>query len=125
MSSTVRVRLARPTSGSRPGATRATCSSRARSCASCPRTRWSRRSIAEAEKLVAEGVEARLAAADAGAEREAEEDRKALFESKGADVNNSGERIEMIRKKIALEQEPRSQSDRSVPRNSCGQDAST
>jgi (E)-4-hydroxy-3-methylbut-2-enyl-diphosphate synthase len=68
--------------------------------------------IAEAEKLVTEGVEARLAAADAGAEREAEEDRKALFESKGADVNNSGERIQMIRKKIALEQEPRSQSDR-------------
>jgi (E)-4-hydroxy-3-methylbut-2-enyl-diphosphate synthase len=66
--------------------------------------------IAEAEKLVAEGVEARLAAADAGAEREAEEDRKALFEAKGADVNNSGERIEMIRKTIALEQEPHPQA---------------
>jgi hypothetical protein len=67
--------------------------------------------VAEAEKLVAEGVEARLAAADAGAEREAEEDRRALFEAKGADVNQSGERIEMIRKKIALEQEPGIQTD--------------
>ena len=65
--------------------------------------------IAEAEKLVAEGVEARLAAADAGAEREAEEDRKALFESKGADVNQAGERIQMIRKTIANEQEPHPQ----------------
>ena len=62
--------------------------------------------IAEAEKLVAEGIEARLAAADAGAEREAEEDRKALFETKGGDVNHSGERIEMIRRTIAHEQEP-------------------
>jgi len=66
--------------------------------------------IAEAEKLVKEGVEARLAAADAGAEREAEEDRKALFEAKGADANNSGERIEMIRKTVAHQQESRPQS---------------
>ena len=66
--------------------------------------------VAEAEKLIAEGVEARLAAADAGAEREAEEDRKALFEAKGADVNQSGQRIAMIRKTIAQEQEPRPQS---------------
>jgi (E)-4-hydroxy-3-methylbut-2-enyl-diphosphate synthase len=68
--------------------------------------------IAEAEKLITEGVEARLAAADANAEREAEEDRRALFESRGADVNQSGERIQMIRKKIALEQEPLSQSEK-------------
>ena len=62
--------------------------------------------VAEAEKLVAEGIEARLAAADAGAEREAEEDRRALFEAKGSDVNHSAERIQMIRKTIANEQEP-------------------
>src|SRR5271166_5345270 len=61
--------------------------------------------VAEAEKLIAEGVEARLAAADSGAEAEAEADRKALFEAKGADVNNSAERIQMIRKTIAHEQE--------------------
>ena len=39
--------------------------------------------VAEAEKIVAEGIEARLAAADAGAEREAEEDRQALFDDQG------------------------------------------
>ena len=43
--------------------------------------------VAEAEKLVAEGVEARLAAADAGAEAEAEADRRALLEAKGDDAN--------------------------------------
>ena len=36
--------------------------------------------VDEAEKLVAEGVEARLAAADAGAEAEAEADRQALLD---------------------------------------------
>jgi len=61
--------------------------------------------VAEAEKLVAEGIDARLAAADSSAEAEAEADRKALFEAKGPDVNHSAERIEMIRKTIAHEQE--------------------
>src|ERR1700736_2991034 len=36
--------------------------------------------VAEAEKLVSEGVEARLAAADSGAEAEAEADRRALID---------------------------------------------
>ena len=62
--------------------------------------------VAEAEKLVTEGIEARLAAADASAELEAEEDRRALFEAKGDDVNHAAERIQMIRKTIAQEQEP-------------------
>ncbi|MFZ2058909.1 MAG: flavodoxin-dependent (E)-4-hydroxy-3-methylbut-2-enyl-diphosphate synthase [Acidimicrobiales bacterium] len=62
--------------------------------------------VAEAEKLVTEGIQARLAAADAGAELEAEEDRKALFEAKGGDVNHSAQRIQMIRKTIAQEQDP-------------------
>ena len=39
--------------------------------------------VDEAERLVAEGVEARMAAADAGAEAEAEADRRALLESTG------------------------------------------
>lgn len=56
--------------------------------------------VDEAEKLVAEGLEARLAAADAGAEAEAEADRRALFEAKGADANRAGERIEEIRRKV-------------------------
>jgi (E)-4-hydroxy-3-methylbut-2-enyl-diphosphate synthase len=52
--------------------------------------------VEEAEKLVAEGVEARLAAADAGAEAEAAADRAALLEAKGADANQASVRIEKI-----------------------------
>ena len=59
--------------------------------------------VAEAEKLVAEGVEARLAAADAGAEAEAEADRQALLDAKGDDANASETRIELIRKKYGVE----------------------
>jgi (E)-4-hydroxy-3-methylbut-2-enyl-diphosphate synthase len=56
--------------------------------------------VSEAEKIVAEGIEARLAAADAGAEQEAEADRRALFEAKGDDVNRAGEKVELIRRTI-------------------------
>jgi (E)-4-hydroxy-3-methylbut-2-enyl-diphosphate synthase len=55
--------------------------------------------VAEAEKLVTEGVEARLAAADVGAEAEAEADRRALLEAKGDDANASETKVELIRKK--------------------------
>ncbi len=55
--------------------------------------------VAEAEKLVTEGVEARLAAADAGAEAEAEADRRELLDAKGADANASETKVELIRKK--------------------------
>jgi (E)-4-hydroxy-3-methylbut-2-enyl-diphosphate synthase len=55
--------------------------------------------VAEAEKLVTEGVEARLAAADAGAEAEAEADRRALLDAKGDDANASETKVELIRKK--------------------------
>jgi (E)-4-hydroxy-3-methylbut-2-enyl-diphosphate synthase len=55
--------------------------------------------VAEAEQLVAEGVEARLAAADAGAEAEAEADRLALIDAKGEDANASETKVELIRKK--------------------------
>jgi (E)-4-hydroxy-3-methylbut-2-enyl-diphosphate synthase len=54
--------------------------------------------IDEAEKLVKEGVEARLAAADAGAAAEAEADRRALLDDKGLDANASEARVELIRK---------------------------
>jgi (E)-4-hydroxy-3-methylbut-2-enyl-diphosphate synthase len=54
--------------------------------------------IDEAEKLVQEGVEARLAAADAGAAAEAEADRRALLDDKGLDANASEARVELIRK---------------------------
>ncbi|MGH9294655.1 MAG: flavodoxin-dependent (E)-4-hydroxy-3-methylbut-2-enyl-diphosphate synthase, partial [Acidimicrobiales bacterium] len=56
--------------------------------------------VAEAERLVAEGVEARLAAADEGAAAEAEKDREALFAEKGEDVNASEARVALIRKTI-------------------------
>jgi (E)-4-hydroxy-3-methylbut-2-enyl-diphosphate synthase len=56
--------------------------------------------VSEAEKIVAEGIEARLAAADAGAEQEAEADRRALVEAKGDDANRAGERVELIRRTI-------------------------
>jgi len=55
--------------------------------------------VAEAEQLVAEGVEARLALADAGAEAEAEADRRDLLEAKGTDANASETKVELIRKK--------------------------
>ena len=53
--------------------------------------------VDEAEKLVAEGIEARLAAADAGAEAEAEADRRALLEDQG-DANRSEAKVELIRR---------------------------
>ena len=55
--------------------------------------------VAEAERLVSEGVEARLAAADSGAAAEAEADRRALLDAKGEDANASESKVELIRKK--------------------------
>jgi (E)-4-hydroxy-3-methylbut-2-enyl-diphosphate synthase len=57
--------------------------------------------VAEAEKLVAEGVDARLAAADSSAEAEAEADRRALLDQKGADANHNDSKIDLIRKRLA------------------------
>ena len=59
--------------------------------------------VAEAEQLVAEGVEARLAQADAGAEAEAEADRRDLLEAKGTDANASETKVDLIRKKYGNE----------------------
>src|SRR4051812_6298108 len=55
--------------------------------------------IDEAERLVAEGVEARLAAADVGAAAEAEADRQALLNDQGEDVNASEAKVDLIRKR--------------------------
>ncbi|HVM08143.1 MAG TPA: flavodoxin-dependent (E)-4-hydroxy-3-methylbut-2-enyl-diphosphate synthase [Acidimicrobiales bacterium] len=53
-----------------------------------------------AERIMDEGVEAVLATADTErAKREADADRSALLGEKGADANQSGERIELIRKR--------------------------
>ena len=54
--------------------------------------------VDEAERLVAEGVEARMAAADSGAAAEAEADRRALLASTGADPNHTSQKIEVIRR---------------------------
>jgi len=62
--------------------------------------------VAEAERLVAEGVDARLAAADAGAEAEAEADRRALLDDRGDDANASEVRVDLIRKKFGEEHGP-------------------
>ncbi len=61
--------------------------------------------VAEADRIVAEGIDARLASADASAEREAAEDRKALFEQKGADANDSEKVVMRIRKHLDRAQE--------------------
>ena len=53
--------------------------------------------VDEAKKIVAEGVEARLAARDHSAEAEA--DRAMLLDDRGADVNHASERIEKIRRR--------------------------
>jgi (E)-4-hydroxy-3-methylbut-2-enyl-diphosphate synthase len=62
--------------------------------------------VEEAEKLVAEGIDARLAAADAGAEAEAEADRRLLIEAKGEDANHSAQKVQLIRKTIDDGPEP-------------------
>ena len=59
--------------------------------------------VEEAERLVAEGIEARLAAADSGAAAEAEADRQALFAEQGEDVNSSEVKVDIIRKTIEHE----------------------
>jgi (E)-4-hydroxy-3-methylbut-2-enyl-diphosphate synthase len=55
--------------------------------------------VEEAEKLVAEGVEARLAARDVNAQKEADADRAELLTLKGSDANNASARIAQIRRR--------------------------
>ena len=57
--------------------------------------------VDEAERLVAEGVEARLAAADKSAEAEAAADRAALRDEKGSDANQASVKIERIHRRLA------------------------
>ncbi len=61
--------------------------------------------VAEAERLAAEGIDARLAAADAGAEAEAEADRLALLDDRGPDVNQSETKVDLIRKQLSHEED--------------------
>jgi (E)-4-hydroxy-3-methylbut-2-enyl-diphosphate synthase len=56
--------------------------------------------VEEAEKLVKEGFEARLAAADADAAEEAEKDRRDLLEVQGGDANRSDAKVDLIEKRF-------------------------
>ncbi len=56
--------------------------------------------VDEAKKIIAEGVEARLLARDASAEKEAAADRAELLDDRGADANNAQARIERIRRHV-------------------------
>src|SRR5712692_216888 len=53
--------------------------------------------VEEAERIMADGIDARLAAADEGAEAEAERTREQLLQIQGTDANQSEEKIERIR----------------------------
>ena len=53
-----------------------------------------------ADVLVRDGKEAALAAADPNAAAEAEKDRAALLDEQGADANQSGQRIDLIHKRV-------------------------
>jgi len=53
--------------------------------------------VAEAEAIVAEGIDARLAAADENAEAIAAATREELLQIQGLDVNHSDEKVERIR----------------------------
>ncbi len=53
--------------------------------------------VEEAERIMEEGVDARLAAADEDAAREAARDRDELLQIQGTDANHAGERIDRIR----------------------------
>ncbi|MEX2254282.1 MAG: flavodoxin-dependent (E)-4-hydroxy-3-methylbut-2-enyl-diphosphate synthase [Acidimicrobiia bacterium] len=53
--------------------------------------------VAEAELIMAEGIDAALAAADAGAAAEAEAAREELIQIQGVDANQSSEKIAKIR----------------------------
>ncbi len=53
--------------------------------------------VEEAERIVAEGIEARLAAADADAAAITAAAREELLQIQGLDVNHSEERVAQIR----------------------------
>ncbi len=67
--------------------------------------------VAEADKIIAEGIEARLAAADGAAEAEAEADRRQLLDEKGADANRSEEVVMRIRKHLDERKQDRGSQD--------------
>jgi (E)-4-hydroxy-3-methylbut-2-enyl-diphosphate synthase len=61
--------------------------------------------VEEAERILAEGIEARIAAADAGAEAIAEATRAEILAEQGADANDDASRIERVRHAAELDGE--------------------
>jgi len=59
--------------------------------------------VEEAERIMAEGIEARLADVDAGAEAEAEATRLALIGEQGTDANDDAVRIAKIRQVVVAD----------------------
>jgi (E)-4-hydroxy-3-methylbut-2-enyl-diphosphate synthase len=59
--------------------------------------------VDEAKKIIAEGIEARLAARDVTAEAAAEADRAELLDARGVDANNAQVRIDKIRRQVEEE----------------------
>jgi (E)-4-hydroxy-3-methylbut-2-enyl-diphosphate synthase len=56
--------------------------------------------VAYAERIMADGVDAVLAAADTdAAAREADADRRALLDTQGADANDAAAKVDLIRKR--------------------------
>ena len=53
--------------------------------------------VDEAQKIMAEGIEARIAAAEAGAEEIAAAEREELVQFRGVDANGAAERVARIR----------------------------
>jgi len=64
--------------------------------------------VDEAQKIAKEGIDARLAARDAGAEAAAAADRAELLDAKGVDANNATQVIERIRRRGGHEDDPAS-----------------
>jgi len=62
-----------------------------------PERKWSNALVDEAERIMAEGIEARIAAADVGAAAEAAATRDELLQIQGNDANNTDDRQAAIR----------------------------
>ena len=76
---------------------RATCSSRGHVVRVVPEDDMVAALVEEAERILAEGIEARIAAADAGAEAIAAATRAELLAEQGVDANDDESRIELVR----------------------------
>jgi (E)-4-hydroxy-3-methylbut-2-enyl-diphosphate synthase len=68
-----------------------------------PESRMVEALVEEAERLVAEGVEARLAAAEPGAAEQAAADQRAALDERGDDPNAAEQRVELVQRRVGVE----------------------